>query len=814
MREISSHDKSFADIALSMGFLSPEQIEEALSVQEQNLHLGIEMPLEEILLKLEFLKSAQVETLHNSMSDKSTLPPVLVKEKEEAPPPPVPTRGETLLDFQGESEDLDSLAPAPPLTESAVEEAATVLGGPPQTGIPGTSVDPHSTKKPPEKGGDKKKDGKWIGPYRVVKEIGRGGMGVVYKAFDPTLKRIVALKVLIGGEHASEDAIERFKREAEAVAKLGHHPGIVPVYDMGSEDNLHYFAMAFVAGKSFSNLIDGGEITPRRAMVVVEQIARALHFAHQHNVLHRDVKPDNILLDPEGTPALTDFGLAKDILEDSHLTVSGTAMGTPQYMPPEQADGVLEKIDSRSDVYSLGATLYEALTHLPPHTGPSYQNVIFKVLNEEILPPRKRNPAVPRDVETICLKALEKDPERRYQSAEKLADDIRRYTEGDAITARPASLVYRISKKVKRNLPFYITGFVATVLLAAAGLFFLGLKPALDKSHEVAAETKAMESALTKRLAPEKEAETLMEKARSHLQSGDFEACSATCDMVVARFTPMQGKLFREVPDIRHHEVSADSRFLPLWRPYSLPVARALVVKARAQQEAGREEEALHTWLLAYAQAKTSADETEAAVAAPALIQIGKKLLDRGDLERAKVTFQRFLRTFPEHGATGEAWLGLAEALWCDGNFAEAREAFSRSGITASEAAPGGPGRWYEKMSRFLSAHRDFEKPPGYLFTADAVGDEKSELLAYDPEEGLSIFRLGSAGPERLHFTPLYSLLGSDAPESHRYSAMQWMKRSEPGGGALVMRDYTAKPNELVVVPFLNGEKCGEAIRK
>ncbi|MHC5038646.1 MAG: protein kinase domain-containing protein [Planctomycetota bacterium] len=354
-----------------------------------------------------------------------------------------------------------------------------------------------------------------LGPYEIPEEIGQGGMGVVYKAFHPQLKRTVALKVLIAGEDASEEAIQRFHREAEAVAKLGHHPNIVPVHDIGVEGKTHYFAMHFVEGKPLDKLIDEGKTAPKRAALIAKKLAEALHHAHQHGVLHRDVKPANVLMaftklegepksespnlkgkKPEGAahvggwdlevggsareggePMLTDFGLAKDVQSDVHMTRTGMTLGTPHYMPPEQADGRLSDIDERSDVYSLGATLYEMLTSRPPFEGSSIIDVIKKALVEDPAPPRKRNPLIDRDLETICLKALEKKPARRFRTARAFAEDLGRYLENEPIVARPVSILEKLARRVRRNrwaaagLAFAIIALVAGGIL---GVTFAG----------------------------------------------------------------------------------------------------------------------------------------------------------------------------------------------------------------------------------------------------------------------------------------------------------------------------------------------------
>lgn len=229
--------------------------------------------------------------------------------------------------------------------------------------IPGTKPSDAASPEPKER--SKPSREKTLGPYRILEEIGRGGMGVVYKAYHPGLKRQVALKVLIAGEDASDDAIARFHREAEAVAKLGHHPNIVPVYDIGQEGRQHYFAMHFVQGKSLDRMIDDGEIAPKRAAVIAKKIAEALVYAHEHGILHRDIKLANVLVDARGEPQVTEFGLAHDVQSDARKTRTGVTLGTSVYMPPGKVDVRLDEIDTHSDAYSLGATLYEMLALRP-----------------------------------------------------------------------------------------------------------------------------------------------------------------------------------------------------------------------------------------------------------------------------------------------------------------------------------------------------------------------------------------------------------------------------------------------------------------
>jgi serine/threonine-protein kinase len=258
--------------------------------------------------------------------------------------------------------------------------------------------------------------------YEVLEELGRGGMGVVYKARQVGFNRVVALKMLLVGAHADPDLIERFHGEAEAVADL-HHPGIVDVYAFGELDGCPYFSLEYLEGGSLADHLGGQPMPPRQAAALVETLAHAVHHAHQQGIIHRDLKPANVLLTSDGQPKITDFGLAKR-LEVEGRTQTGAVLGTPSYMAPEQAEGKTRQMTPATDVYALGAILYELLTGRPPFRAATTLDTLLEVLSAEPQAPRDRNPAVPQDLETICLKCLSKSPDQRYRSARLLAEDL------------------------------------------------------------------------------------------------------------------------------------------------------------------------------------------------------------------------------------------------------------------------------------------------------------------------------------------------------------------------------------------------------
>lgn len=275
-----------------------------------------------------------------------------------------------------------------------------------------------------------------FGEYELLEVIGHGGMGVVYLARQATIDRRVAVKMILNGQLATNSDIQRFYNEARAAGRLSH-ANIVTIYEVGQQDGHHFFSMDFIEGESLADMIRRGPLDPRQAAEYLKRIAEAIHFAHEHGILHRDLKPANVLIDAVGQPHITDFGLAKDLGHESELTKSGTALGTPSYMPPEQASGRHEKVSRRSDVYSLGAILYAMLTGCAPFRGESAVDTIMDVIHKEPPTPRLLNASVDRTLETICMKCMQKKPAKRYPTAIELAEELDRYLRGQPIHAKP-----------------------------------------------------------------------------------------------------------------------------------------------------------------------------------------------------------------------------------------------------------------------------------------------------------------------------------------------------------------------------------------
>ncbi len=308
--------------------------------------------------------------------------------------------------------------------------------------------------------------------YEILEVLGRGGMGVVYKAKQLGLNRVVALKMILAGSHASAEDRIRFQIEAEAVAGM-QHPNIVQVYDIGVRDGYPYLSLEYLGGGTLQKRLTANRPDPRDAAHILLQLAQAVHYAHQRGIVHRDLKPANILFQAHGehsvglpVPKITDFGLAKRIDCNRDHTQSGSILGTPNYMSPEQADG--GRIGPATDIFALGAIFYDMLTGRPPFTGATVVETLDKVRHQDPVPLRRLNPKIPRDLETVCLKCLEKAPARRYASAQDLADDLHRFLNNEPIQARPVSATERCLKWGRRH-PTGAALIVLSILLVVGG---------------------------------------------------------------------------------------------------------------------------------------------------------------------------------------------------------------------------------------------------------------------------------------------------------------------------------------------------------
>ena len=342
------------------------------------------------------------------------------------------------------------------------------VASPPETWSVAPRSDPLAETAPPPRAG-----GSGVGPilpeaigrYAVSAELGRGGMGIVYRGRDRELKRDVAIKLVLDPTRVGEDELRRFRREASAAARL-KHPGIVAVHEVGEDEGRPFLVLELVEGRNLEELLRAEQVDHRRAAELVRGVAEALAHAHAQGVVHRDVKPENVLVDASGRPRLTDFGLARDVVASAALTVSGQVMGTPAYMAPEQARGDARAHGPGTDVYALGGLLYRALAGRPPFAAPSLEALLAQVLTAEPCPPRRLDPAIPIDLETIALRCLEKEPARRYGTAGEVAEELGRWLEARPIVARPVGRAGRALRWARRDpLRAGLVGLVLLLLL-------------------------------------------------------------------------------------------------------------------------------------------------------------------------------------------------------------------------------------------------------------------------------------------------------------------------------------------------------------
>ncbi len=333
-----------------------------------------------------------------------------------------------------------------------------------------------------------------FGDYEVLSEIARGGMGVVYRARQTKLNRVVAVKMILQGQLASRDDIQRFYSEAEAAARL-EHPGIVPIFEVGEIDDQHYFSMGFVDGESLADRARRGPLPPKEAAELLRDVADAIDYAHRQGIVHRDLKPGNILLTQDGQPRVTDFGLAKTVEGDSGLTASGQILGTPGYMPPEQASGRIHDVGPLSDVYSLGAVLYCLLTGRPPFQSARVMETLKQVVETPPVSPRLLNPSVDRDLETIVLKCLEKTPAHRLASAAELRDELQRYLNGESIRSRRVGIATRAWRWCRRK-PLAAALVVSVFVLSGAVALTFQLAKSAAQTRQLATAVRDFEQTL------------------------------------------------------------------------------------------------------------------------------------------------------------------------------------------------------------------------------------------------------------------------------------------------------------------------------
>jgi serine/threonine protein kinase len=583
-----------------------------------------------------------------------------------------------------------------------------------------------------------------LGDFEIVRELGRGGMGVVYEARQVSLNRKVALKVLGGGLGLTGKAVQRFRREAEAAAKL-HHTNIVPVYATGEQDGTHFYAMELIEGPSLDHVLrqlrqenrsvlvpgEPGRVSagrPRGAHAtpisnpdatgpyvghadstaesspplgssslgsgsayfdavarMIAEVADALAYAHQNGVIHRDVKPSNLLLSPQGRLSVNDFGLAR-VLEQPGMTLTGEFVGTPAYTSPEQITAGRIPLDHRTDVYSLGATLYELLTLQPPFTGKQRDQVLAQIVQKEPRSPRKVNKKVPVDLETICLKALEKDPDRRYQTAGQMAEDLRRYVNRFAISARRAGPMQRLVKWVRRR-PALAAALTFALLAVLTASFF------------------AYSAHRHQQQLLEEKRQNVLDKALVAAIGGDFEAADrAVDDAELLGASPGQIRILRGQVALDRGDLKTALRHLQQAIELLPDSVAARAAQARAYFDAGD----WSLWL------QTLHELEQLPPVTPEDYLFKGRIESQDDPARALISLEEAVRRLPGSGmarlarAEAQSWYALTTASPDDAELA------IRYANTAKDMLPGNPTALVESVYAHLVAATTYDKhgPP------------------------------------------------------------------------------------------------------
>jgi tetratricopeptide (TPR) repeat protein/tRNA A-37 threonylcarbamoyl transferase component Bud32 len=600
-------------------------------------------------------------------------------------------------------DDRDRVARLAMPFRSAVQAVLAATPPPVNTPFPGLEENAEAGPLP-------EREAHAFGDYELLAVLGQGGMGTVYKARQKGLNRLVALKMIRLSSLGWETEVQRFRNEAEMVALLDH-PQIVPVYEVGQVEGQPYFCMKLIDGGSLAGHLARFRDDPRAAAQLVALIARAVHHAHQRGILHRDLKPSNILLDAAGQPYVTDFGLAKRLEADASLTQSGALVGTPSYMAPEQASGKNGLITTATDVYGLGAVLYALLTGKPPFHGETVLDTLERVKGCEPEPPTGHNRQVDRDLEIICLKCLEKDPQRRYGSAAELADDLERWLAGEPIRARPVGRASHLWRWCRRNpVP---SGLVATTTLLVV-LGVVGLA--------VGARLVWREKEQTREALAEARTNYAVAEAQRRRAETNFRQAYWTIEALLCAFDPDRSSRPVSVTELKQWQTERALRFLAPLRedPSEEPAAR--LQKGVAHVHAGRVYQVLR--------------EREKAQKA---------------FRQAIAVFERLVQDFPDDSTypreLGSALHILAEDLYQAGDVRDANAYYSRAVSVFREVTKNHPTDWDAACNLATSLCLWFD--PELRDPTSALGAARKavEMAPHDPDSwivlGVAYYRTG-----------------------------------------------------------------------
>lgn len=706
----AEEDLALARVAMERGLVTADEVREILGIQADFTAIGRAVPIGQLLIRRRLLDVETFVELAREVRRRAVRCPACrglsLLPRPEAVPPEAEhgrcARCGALLPLRATvpaepGADGGSAAGAAPPAETLPAAAGEPAPAGEEPGRDGAALDAQpppaaaGVPAPAEAAGRPRRrrheplTGRRFGHTEVLEEIARGGMGVVYRARDHERLRIVALKVLKDGVHATEKQVRRFLREIDTVKKL-RHPNIVEIYDVGCVQGQHFFTMELVDGQALDELLRRGPLPVRRAMELCEQVARAIHHAHEHGVIHRDLKPANILLDRRGVPRITDFGLAKNIDHTSAMTRTGAAVGTPYYMPPEQAKGDSSRIDRRVDVYALGVILFEMITGELPFDGETNIEVYRKIMEEQPPAPSSIDPRIDSDVDRVVLKAMAKEREDRYPSALALADDIRRWLDGQPVLARRPSRVRQMVRRARRVAP------VAGAALAAV-LFVLAVLGAVLVIDERSARRERQAQARAELESRQGRLATVGADAASTLRRVRVllgERRAAEAQALAEEALAVLGGLERwpeqlSYPELNREQVRAlIERFereqgRELVRELQLVRAEALALLGTPQSD----EQAL----AALRQAEQVAPQDPAVH-----VLRGRLHAARGRLGAAETSFARALAFAPGHL---EALLGRGRVLERLGRFVDALEDYRRvMELERERSAASGPARF------------------------------------------------------------------------------------------------------------------------